>query len=59
MCDLSDAAERGYIARVPHFTAVADALESPAVTPILLALIAESAKPLRAVETDFAVDSSG
>ena len=34
-------------------------LEDPAVTPILRKLIADSAAPLAAVETAFAVDSSG
>jgi transposase len=34
-------------------------MENPAFTPILKALIAKSAAPLKAVETKFAVDSSG
>ncbi len=34
-------------------------LDDPAITPILKALIEESARPLRATESDFAVDSSG
>jgi len=34
-------------------------LENPAITSLLKAMIEESARPLRAVETDFAVDSSG
>jgi transposase len=59
MCDLGDAASKGFIAKAPHFTAISDTLESPDLTPILRALIAESAKPLKSVEEDFAVDSSG
>src|SRR5262249_22399663 len=59
MCDLAVAQRKGYIAKVPHFTAIANALEMTAMTPILRALIAESAKPLKAVEVDFSVDSSG
>jgi len=59
MCDLSDAKEKGYILKVPHFTSIADTLESPAVTPILCAMIAESSRPLASVEQDFAADSSG
>jgi transposase len=58
-CDLQDAAERGHIAKAPHYTTIANTLESPDVTPVLRDLIAESARPLRSVETDFAVDSSG
>jgi transposase len=34
-------------------------LEHPSLTPLLKTLIEESAPPLKAVETDFAVDSSG
>ena len=59
MCDLSDAQERGFIDKVPHFTAIAKALEMPELTPILRALIVESSRPLASLESDFAVDSSG
>lgn len=59
MSDLAEAHGKGYIAKVPHFTSVCATLESPLVTPILRSLIAESARPLRSVESDFAVDSSG
>jgi transposase len=59
MCDLSDAHEKGYILKVPHFTSIADTLESPAVTPILRAMIVESSRPLASIEQDFAADSSG
>jgi len=34
-------------------------LENPELTPLLKALIEQSASPLRAIETDFAADSSG
>jgi transposase len=57
--DLAAACEKGYITKVPHFTSVCAALESPELTPLLRALIAESARPLRSIEIDFAVDSSG
>ncbi len=58
-CDLRDFAERGLIDKAPHYNSVLNALENPELTPILHALIEESAKPLAAIETDFAVDSSG
>ena len=58
-CDLADAHAKGYLERLPHYNKVFTYLENPALTPILRALIAESAKPLKAVEVDFAVDSSG
>jgi transposase len=59
-CDLDEARERGHIGgRAPHFNSVLSVLDSEAVTPILTDLIGRSAAPLRAVETEFAVDSSG
>jgi transposase len=42
-----------------HYNSVFHYLEDPALLPILKALIEESASPLKAIETDFAVDSSG
>lgn len=54
------AAERdGLISRVPHFNSVSNYLSDEALTPILRDLIILSSLPLRAVERDFAVDSSG
>jgi transposase len=58
-CDLADAQARGHIAKAPHFNSVLNYLRLPELTPILRNLIAESATPLKAVEVDFAVDSSG
>ena len=59
MVDMQEFAAGGYIDRAPHFNSILNALENPEVTPILKALIEESARPLRAIETDFAADSSG
>lgn len=58
-CDLKDAAEKGFIPSAPHYNSVCNGFEDPELTPILKALIVESSKPLAAVETDFAFDSSG
>jgi hypothetical protein len=58
-CDLLDAHERGYITRPIPGTKVCDFFENSLFTPILKGLIAHSATPLRAVERDFAIDSSG
>jgi len=58
-CDLKAAHERGHLADLPHYNSVIRFLEDEELTPVLRALIAESARPLRSVETDFAVDSSG
>lgn len=59
MVDMEEYAENGYIDKAPHFNSILNVLENPEVTPILKALIEESARPLRAIESDFAVDSSG
>jgi hypothetical protein len=59
MCDLDESHRRGHIGCVPHFNSVLKALDNPAATPVLFDLIRRSALPLSAVETEFAVDSSG
>lgn len=59
MSDLREAQTRGYIAKVPHFNSISNYLENPELTPVLRDLITQSSLPLKAVETDFAADSSG
>src|SRR5439155_20613747 len=57
--DLADAHAKNYINRVQHFNSIFNYLESTEITPILRELIARSSLPLKAIEIDFAVDSSG
>jgi hypothetical protein len=57
--DLRECEAKGYVANAPHYNSVFHYLENPALTPILKAMIEESASQLKAVESDFAVDSSG
>jgi transposase len=57
--DLREAKERGFISHAPHFNSVLNYLEKPEVRPVLTEMIELSALPLKAVETDFACDSSG
>ncbi|MGA9473635.1 MAG: transposase [Terriglobales bacterium] len=59
MSDLREAQSRGYIAKTPHFNSISNYLENPELTEVLQNLITESSLPLKSVETDFAVDSSG
>lgn len=59
MSDLRDAHAKGHISQVPHFNSISNYLENEALTPYLKMLIEESSLPLRAIESDFAVDSSG
>ena len=59
MTDLRDAAGKGLISRAPHFNTISNTLEDPDMAHVLLGMITESSLPLKAVEVDFAVDSSG
>lgn len=59
MGDMKDAKEQGLVAKVPHFNSVLNYLDNEEITPVLLEMIRISALPLKAVETDFAVDSTG
>jgi transposase len=58
-CDLNDAHDRGHLSRPIHHSKVCHFLADPELTPALRELVARSALPLRSVETQFAVDSSG
>ena len=57
--DLKNAQETGLIAKAAHYNSAFRYLENPELIPLLKSLIEQSASPLKAVETDFAVDSSG
>ncbi len=59
MSDMRDYAAKGYIDKAPHFNSILNALENPILTPILKAMVEESARPLKAIETEFAADASG
>ena len=57
--DLRDAFQKGYLSKLPSYNTLFDYLQMEELTPYLQSLITESSKALKAVETDFAVDSSG
>jgi len=57
--DIKACAEDGHISRAPSYNAIFTYFDNPAMTPILIRLIEESAKPLASIETSFAVDSTG
>ena len=59
MSDMREAEAKELVTKSPSFASSARYLENPALTPLLKSLIEQSASPLKAVETDFAVDSSG
>jgi transposase len=59
MTDLREAASDGMIDRVPHYNSIFNVLDREDVTTILLDLITRSALPLKGLETQFAIDSTG
>jgi transposase len=57
--DLQEARRRGFLSQMPSYNSVFRYLETEALTPYLYELIKLSAQPLKSIESDFAVDSSG
>lgn len=57
--DIRDCEAKGHIDSAPHYNSIFKYLDNASLTPLLKHLIEESAAPLKAIETDFAVDSSG
>ena len=56
---LDYAIAKGYISKKPHFNTILNYYRDVTITPILKILIEQSATPLRDVELDFTIDSSG
>ncbi len=59
MSDVKIAKEMGLIESVPCYASVGHFLQREDLTPVLMNLIKLSALPLKEIETNFAVDSSG
>lgn len=57
--DLQEAHAKGYLSQLPCYNSVFNYLEAENLTPVLKSLIEQSGLPLQALESDFAVDSSG
>jgi len=57
--DVRESHDKGLTDSDPHFNSVLRYLRSPEMTPVLKELVTISALPLKAVESDFAVDSTG
>ena len=57
--DLLEAQKTGLMSKAPHYNSAFRYLENSDLTLILKNMIEQSASPLKAIETDFAVDSSG
>jgi transposase len=59
MSDLKDAWVKGYISKLPKYNAINHYLDKPELASYLQWLITQSSLPLKSVESNFAVDSSG
>jgi transposase len=59
MSDVKIAKEMGMVDNVPCFSSIGHFLQKDELTPILYDLIQISSTPLKTIETNFAVDSSG
>ena len=57
--DLRLAKENGFTDRIPCYSSVGKFMERTDITPILYGVLLKSSLPLKAVETKFAIDSSG
>ena len=57
--DLEKAQHEQFISKVPHFTTLMNWLEKEEMTDLLLELIKLAALPIKKVETQYAIDSSG
>src|SRR5262249_24522582 len=58
--DIRDCAAKGLVGYVGHYNTISNFLADEASTPILMSLIAESARPLAQIERgQFAIDSTG
>src|SRR4030042_915276 len=59
MSNIREAETKALVTKFPSFASNARYLENPELTPLLKSLVEQSASPLSAIETAFAVDSSG
>ena len=57
--DVREAQTMGLISKAPHFNSVIDYFNDETITPALYQMVQLSALPLKAIETDFAIDSTG
>lgn len=57
--DIRSCRDRGFIDDAAHYNTIFRYMERPEMTPLLVQLVEQSALPLRAVERQFAIDSTG
>jgi transposase len=59
MTDMKLAENMKLVVKSPHYNSIINYLQRPEMTAILKQLIEKSSLPLKAIETDFAIDSTG
>ena len=59
MSEIEDMEEQGLLEKAPSFDALGKYMVDPEITPVIQNLITLSSLPLRTVERDFAIDSTG
>ena len=59
MSDMEIAKEKGYIACKPCYASVGHFMQRKDITPLLSKIVALTSLPLKSVEKDFAIDSTG
>lgn len=57
--DIRECEAKGFVDHAPHYNSIFRYLEQPTLTPLLKTLVEESALPLKAIESSFAVDGTG
>ncbi len=57
--DNKDALNKGFVSHKPHFNSVFNYLRKKDLTPLLAQMVTLTSLPLRTVEHDFAIDSTG
>jgi hypothetical protein len=57
--DLREAQTKGHIHKAPHFNSISNYLADPNLTETFSRLVTLSSLPLKGIENNFAVDSSG
>jgi transposase len=57
--DIKACAQAGHMSRTPHYNSLFNYFEKPEMTPLLTALVEDSAAPLASVESQFAADATG
>ena len=59
MSDMQIAKEKGYVNATPCYASVGHFMQKKEVTPLLAQMVTITSSPLKSIEHDFAIDSTG